>query len=289
VNLRRLKGASVMQRSRAALITGCSSGIGRAIAERLARSGWTVYATARDVSSVDDLKSHGCKVLALDVSDLNSMRAAVTTIEESEGSVGVLINNAGFGLHGAVETTSLDDVRRQFETNFFGPATLTQLVLPAMRRQGWGKLVNMSSMGGRLTLPGGAFYHASKHAIEAFSDALRLELRLFGIDVIVIEPGIIKTQFGDTAVGTVDANETDDPYDLFNQKVMLKINAAYRKRMFGGPARPETVARVVERAISSQRPRTRYPVTMGGRALMALRRVLPDRAFDSLVSRSYSL
>jgi NAD(P)-dependent dehydrogenase (short-subunit alcohol dehydrogenase family) len=278
-----------MQRSRAVLITGCSSGIGRAIAERLARSGWRVYATARDVSSVDDLKSHGCKVQALDVSDLNSMRAAVTTIEESEGSVGVLINNAGFGLHGAVETTSLDDVRRQFETNFFGPATLTQLVLPAMRRQGWGKLVNMSSMGGRLTLPGGAFYHASKHAIEAFSDALRLELRIFGIDVIVIEPGIIKTQFGDTAVGTVDANETNGPYDLFNQKVMLKIDAAYRNRMFGGPARPETVARVVERAISSQRPRARYPVTMGARALMALRRVLPDRAFDSLVSRSYSL
>jgi short-subunit dehydrogenase len=249
-----------------------------------------VYATARNLDSIQNLGSKGCNLLSLDVTDHASMAAAVSAVERAEGAVGVLVNNAGFGLHGAIETTPMDDVRTQFETNFFGLATLTQLVLPAMRKHGGGKIVNMSSMGGKLTLPGGGFYHASKHAVEAFSDALRFEVRPMGIDVIVIEPGIISTQFGETAIGSVAGTELDgNPYGMFNQRVMLKINGAYRTRMMGGPARPASVAKVVLKAISSTRPKTRYPVTAGARVLMTARRFLPDRVFDTLLARQYSL
>src|SRR5262249_22244899 len=158
-------------------------------AEHLARRGWTVYATARRPDSIQDLAGMGCRILALDVCDESSIRAAVRAVEEAEGAVGVLVNNAGYGQEGAFETTPVEVIRRQFETNVFGLVRLTQLVLPGMRRQRWGKIVNLSSMGGKLTLPGGAFYHATKHAVEALSDALRFEVQGFGVDVIVIEPG----------------------------------------------------------------------------------------------------
>ena len=153
------------------------------------RPGWTVYATARRPESIADLKDAGCRTLALDVTDEQSMRAAVDAVEQAEGAVGVLINNAGYSQGGAIETVPLDAVRRQFETNVFGLIALTQLVLPAMRGQHWGKIVNIGSMGGRLTFPGGGLYHATKYAVEAISDALRFEVRGFGVDVILIEPG----------------------------------------------------------------------------------------------------
>ncbi len=247
-----------------------------------------MYASARNLDSIRDLGERGCNLVALDVTDQDSMVAAVSAIEEAEGAVGVLVNNAGYGLHGAIETTPLEDIRAQFDTNFFGLVALTQLVLPGMRRQGWGKIVNISSMGGKLTLPGGGFYHASKHAVEAFSDALRFETASFGINVIVIEPGLIKTHFGDTAIGTVEATGIEDgPYGFFNQSVMLKINGAYNGKLANSASSPAAVARVIERAISSKRPRTRYPVTVGARLLMGARRVLPDRVFDLLLQRQY--
>src|SRR5215212_7492856 len=181
--------------SRTVLITGCSSGIGRATAERLARSGNVVYATARRPESIADLEQAGCRTLALDVTDEASMQAAVRTVEEAEGAVGVLVNNAGYSQSGAVESVPMDDVRRQFETNVFGLVRMCQLVLPGMRAQGWGRIVNLSSMGGRFTFPGGGYYHATKHAVEAISDALRFEVRGFGIDVVIVEPGLIRTGF----------------------------------------------------------------------------------------------
>jgi NAD(P)-dependent dehydrogenase (short-subunit alcohol dehydrogenase family) len=180
--------------SKAVLITGCSSGIGRATARRLAAGGWTVYATARRPESIADLEAAGCRTLALDVTDEDSMVAAVRTIEETHGAVGVLINNAGYSQSGAIETVPIEAVRRQFETNVFGLARLTQLVLPRMRDQRWGKIVNLGSMGGKLVFPGGGWYHATKHALEAVSDALRFEVRGFGIDVILLEPGLIRTR-----------------------------------------------------------------------------------------------
>src|SRR2546421_4433426 len=163
------------EESKAVLITGCSSGIGWATAERLADRGWTVYATARRPESIAGLAERGCRTLALDVTDEESMRTAVTTVEANEGAVGALVNNAGYSQSGAVETVPLDDVRRQFETNVFGLVRMCQLVLPGMRRQGHGRIVNVSSMGGRMTFPGGGFYHATKHAVAAISDALRFE------------------------------------------------------------------------------------------------------------------
>jgi NAD(P)-dependent dehydrogenase (short-subunit alcohol dehydrogenase family) len=269
------------------LITGCSSGIGRTAAEYLAARGWTVYATARRLETIADLE--GCERLALDVTDEPSMVEAVAHIEERHGSVGALVNNAGYGIHGAFETTPLEDVRAQFETNFFGLVRLTQLVLPGMRRARRGRIVNISSVGGRLTFPGGAFYHASKHAVEAASDALRYEVASLGIDVVLIEPGLIRTKFADTAIGTVEhGSEGDEAYSEFNQQLMLRIESAYRSRLRNiASSPPSAVAKVIERAIRARRPRTRYVVTAGARAIIMLHALLPDRGFDALLRSQY--
>ena len=273
--------------SKAVLITGCSTGIGRTTAERLARNGHTVYATARRLESIAELAQCGCKLLALDVCDESSMRAAVATVEREHGAVGVLINNAGYGSEGPVEEVPMDEVRRQFDTNVFGLLRLCQLVLPAMRRQRWGKIVNLSSMGGRMTLPGGGIYHATKYAIEALSDALRFEVRGFGIDVIVIEPGAIKTEFGSTAIARVDALGGSSDYAAFRDVLKQQIRNAYEGPMAAFAAGPEAVAKVIEKAITTRRPRTRYLITLGAHVLVRLRRVLPDRAFDAFLRTQF--
>jgi NADP-dependent 3-hydroxy acid dehydrogenase YdfG len=266
-------------RSEAVLITGCSSGIGRATAERLAKSGHTVYATARRLESIADLEEHGCRLLQLDVTDEQSMAAAVKTVEDAEGAVGVLVNNAGYSQSGAVESVSMDAVRRQFETNVFGLVRMTQLALPGMRRQGWGRIINLSSMGGRLVFPGGGFYHGTKFAVEAISDALRFEVKGFGVGVTVIEPGLIKTEFGTAAVGSLEPASGDGPYVAFNNTVGATTAGAYEG---GGMSRlgagPDAVAKAIERAI--KRPRSRVPVTASARILIGLRRVMPDSLWD---------
>lgn len=274
--------------SKAVLISGCSTGIGRSTAEHLAAKGWTVYATARRIDAVSDLAQKGCKVLALDVCDEGSMRAAVSAVEKAEGAVGVLINNAGYGQEGPVEEVPMEQIRRQFDTNVIGLTRLTQLVLPGMRRQGWGKIVNLSSMGGKLTFPGGGFYHATKHAVEALSDALRFEVRGFGVDVIVIEPGPIKTRFGDTAIDSIHAAAvSQSPYARFNATLAQKVREAYEGPMAMMAAGPEAVAAVNDKAINSRRPKARYPVTAAARVLMRLRRWLPDRAFDAFLATQF--
>jgi NAD(P)-dependent dehydrogenase (short-subunit alcohol dehydrogenase family) len=272
--------------SRAVLVTGCSSGIGWATAERLARGGWTVYATARDVEAVAPLEAFGCRLLPLDVTEEDSMRAAVEEVERVEGAVGVLVNNAGYSQSGAVEEVPMEKVRRQFETNVFGLVRLCQLVLPGMRRQGFGRIVNLSSMGGRLTFPGGGFYHASKYAVEALSDALRFEVRGFGVEVIVVEPGLIRTGFARTAVGSM--GEDDGPYASFDAGVARTTRENYERgplaALGGGP---EAVAETIGRAISAARPRARYTVTPSARVLISARRLLPDRAWDGLLGLFY--
>src|SRR5436309_5452634 len=204
--------------SKAVLITGCSSGIGQATAGHLADTGWTVYATARRPETLTDLERKGCRTLALDVCSEESMRAAVDAVCEAHGAVGVLVNNAGYSQSGAVETVPTEQARAQFETNVFGLLRMCQLVLPGMRDQRWGKIVNISSMGGRLTFPGGGLYHATKYAVEALSDALRFEVRGFGVDVMLIEPGLIVTGFGDTASASVGVSGDGGPYADFNRK-----------------------------------------------------------------------
>jgi NAD(P)-dependent dehydrogenase (short-subunit alcohol dehydrogenase family) len=283
--------------SKAVLITGCSSGIGRATAQRLAANGWTVYATARRPESIADLEAAGCRTLALDVTDEDSMVAAVAEVERTHGAVGVLINNAGYSQSGAIETVPLEAVRRQFETNVFGLVRLTQLVLPKMRDQRWGKIVNLGSMGGRLSFPGGGHYHATKHALEAISDALRFELRGFGIDVILLEPGLITTEFGEAAAASMtatdaldDAGGSDaaaDPYAHFNATVGSVTKGAY-----DGPLRllgsgPEHVAKVIEKAIRRRRPPTRIAITPSAKLTIPSRRLMPDRAWDALMRAQF--
>jgi NAD(P)-dependent dehydrogenase (short-subunit alcohol dehydrogenase family) len=276
------------QTSKAVLITGCSTGIGRATAERLAARGWTVYATARKVDSIEDLKGKGCKTLALDVTDEQSMRAAVEQVEAAEGAVGVLVNNAGYSQSGALETVPLDQVRRQFETNVFGLLRMCQLVLPGMRSQRWGRIVNLSSMGGKLTFPGGGAYHATKFSVEALSDVLRFEVAGFGVDVVVIEPGLIRTNFGEAAVGSMSEVPSDDgPYSKFNAAVAATTAGAYEGPMRHLGAGPNAVARTIEKAISRRRPRPRYAVTASARVLLAQHAVLPDRAWDAVVGTSF--
>ena len=267
------------------LITGCSTGIGRATAERLARAGHTVYATARRPESIEDLKESGCRTLALDVTSEESMSAAVAAVEEAEGGIGALVNNAGYSQNGAVETVPLADVRAQFETNVFGLLRMCQLVLPGMRRRGEGTIVNMSSMGGRLTLPGGGIYHATKHAVEAISDAMRFEVSGFGVHVVVIEPGIIRSSFGETAAGSVSAG--DGPYAEFNAAV-AEANATASDGPLGKlGGEPDDVAKVIEAAIAARRPRSRYRVTASARVLLTQRRLLPDRAWDRVMSAAF--
>jgi NAD(P)-dependent dehydrogenase (short-subunit alcohol dehydrogenase family) len=275
--------------SKAVLITGCSSGIGRASALRLARRGWTVYATARRPETLADLQNAGCRTLALDVTDEDSMRAAVEEVERAEGAVGVLINNAGYSQSGAIETVPLEAVRRQFETNVFGLVRLTQLVLPKMRAQRWGKIVNIGSMGGKLSFPGGGHYHATKHALEAISDAMRFELRGFGIDVVLLEPGLITTEFGTAATASMTdiATSGEDPYAHFNATVGAVTKGAYDgpMRLLGGG--PDRVAKTIERALKRRRPPARITITPSAKLTLVTRRLFTDRGWDAAMRKQF--
>jgi NADP-dependent 3-hydroxy acid dehydrogenase YdfG len=276
--------------SKAVLITGCSSGIGEATARRLAAAGWTVYATARRLESIEHLKDAGCRTLALDVTDEASMRAAVDEVQRAEGAVGVLVNNAGYSQGGAIEQVPLDAVRAQFETNVFGVIALTQMVLGAMRTQGWGKVVNIGSMGGRLTFPGGGLYHATKYSLEAISDALRFEVRGFGVDVVLIEPGLIVTEFAATAVTKAsEAGEaaTDGPYAEFDAKVSALTTGVYEGPMRHLGGGPDVVAKAIEKAISRRRAPSRVPVTASARLSILQRKLTPDRVWDAAMRSQF--
>jgi NAD(P)-dependent dehydrogenase (short-subunit alcohol dehydrogenase family) len=269
------------------LITGCSSGIGRATAEHLGNAGHTVYATARKPESLAGLVEFGCKTLALDVDDEASMAAAV----EQVGPIDVLINNAGYGLYGPVEQVPLEEVRRQFETNVFGLVRLTQLVLPAMRRQRHGRIINVSSMGGRTTLPGGGLYHASKHAVEAISDALRLEVRPFGIDVVLIEPGVVRTPWADVALDhqAEASDDPSDPYAAYKSAVTDSFTRGYSGSLARLSITADDVAKVITKAVGADRPRTRYLISPMAKSLVAAKALLPDRAHDALLRQQYKL
>lgn len=275
-----------IEKTRPVLITGCSTGIGRATAERLAADGWNVHATARRPEAIEDLAKSGCKTLALDVTDERSMEEAVVEAER-DGPIGALINNAGYSQSGAVETIPMESVRRQFETNVFGLLRMCQLVLPGMRRAGSGRIINLSSMGGKLTFPGGGIYHATKHAVEALSDALRFEVKEFGIEVVIIEPGLIITEFGETANASIGAVEDHGPYAKFNEDVGRVTANAYTGPMARFGAGPEAVAGKIAKALTASRPATRYKVTPSARVMMGTRRLVTDRMWDRFVRSQY--
>lgn len=274
---------------RAVLITGCSTGIGRASALRLHAAGFDVYATARRLESIEDLAAAGITTLRLDVTDDESMVAAVTQITAEHGAVGVLVNNAGFWLAGPVEEVALSEARRQFDTNLFGLARLTQLVIPGMREYGEGRIINISSIFGRFATAGVAYYAASKHAVAAFNDALRLELAAFGIRVVLIEPTAARTQLN-TSI-TWAGNDAGEPYSDFRRDF-----ADWQAHVYAGPpyniagrlsVSAEDVAATVTRAAASRRPRARYPVGILARGLFLMRGLLPTAAFDAFVRTQF--
>ena len=271
------------------LITGCSSGIGRATAERLARrKDRVVFATARRPEAVADLEAAGCRILPLDVADESSILAAVERIEAEFGAVEALVNNAGYSQSGAFEEVPIEAVRAQFETNVFGLVRLTQAVLPGMRRAGRGRILNIGSMGGSLTFPGGGYYHATKYALEALSDALRFEVAGFGIDVVLIRPGLIRANFDRAAVERVPPPASDSPYREFTAEVARLTRSAYVEgslAKLGGD--PDDAARVIENALDAARPKPRYRVTASAHVMTALRRLLGDRLWDRFLALHY--
>jgi len=270
------------------LVTGCSTGIGRAVVEDLLRQGHTVWATARRPETLVDLADRGAHVTALDVTDEASMSAAVAEVEAAHGAVGTLVNNAGYGEYGAVEEVELDKVRAMFETNVFGLARMCQLVLPGMRRAGRGRILNISSMGGRMTFPLGGYYHATKYAVEALSDALRMEVKPFGVQVVVIEPGVTRSAFEETISGS-DALATHDgsPYPTMRAAVTKANTEAYGNRMMS--ASSESVAQVITAAIAADKPRTRYLLTPAAKLMAATHTVAGDRVWDRLMAQQFNL
>jgi NADP-dependent 3-hydroxy acid dehydrogenase YdfG len=268
------------------LVTGCSSGIGKATAAALVGAGHTVYATARRPETLVDLEAAGALTLALDVTSEESMASAVKAIEAEHGHVGALVNNAGYGEYGTIEETDLDKVRTMFETNVFGLARLTQLVLPAMRTARSGRVVNVGSMGGRFTFPVGGYYHATKYAVEAITDALRNEVHGFGIAVSLIEPGLIRTGFEETALTSdAAAAHQTSPYAALLASSASGTSGGYGNAMIA--TGPEAVAKAIVRAIEARHPRSRYVVTPAARALIATRTLGGDRVWDFMVRHQF--
>jgi short-subunit dehydrogenase len=259
-----------------ALVTGASSGIGAATARRLGAAGYLVYAGARRVERMQQLDEAGIRVRPLDVTDDSSMTGVIDEIIADNRRVDVLVNNAGYGSYGSVEDVPLAEARYQLEVNLIGLARLTQLVLPHMRAEGAGKIVNVSSMGGHFGEPLGAWYHASKFAVEGFSDSLRLELHEFGIDVIVIEPGAIRTEWGGGAVESAERYSGNSVYAPQVRAMRTLYSHAERRG-----SHPQIVADVISKAITADRPRARYAVPFTAKVIIAAMNLVPDRLMDA--------
>ena len=270
--------------TRTALVTGASSGIGEDTARKLQALGYVVYGAARRTDRLQALVTDGIRPLTMDVTDDASMTASVDRILEETGRIDVLVNNAGYGSHGAIEDVPIDEARRQFEVNVFGLARLTQLVSPHMRAQGSGTIINISSIGGRLTTPLGGWYHATKYAVEALSDALRMELRPFGIDVVVVEPGAIRTAWWSIAADHLEATAEGSAYADQIRAVAGAMRSESNQRRFSPPV---VIARTIGKIVTARHPRTRYAVGFMAKPLIAARRVLPDRAFDQLIGAAF--
>ncbi len=262
------------------LITGASSGIGKATAEKLLEEGYIVYGSARKTEELESIK--GIRALKLDMTDYASLEKAVEKVIHEQNRIDVLFNNAGYGQYGSVEETPIEDAKYQFDVNLFGLARLTQLVLPHMRKQKSGTIINTSSMGGKIYTPLGAWYHATKHALEGWSDCLRLEVKSFGIDVVIIEPGGIQTSWGSIAIKKMMSISGSGPY-----KKLMKASAERMKSTYEGQGSlspPSVIADVVSKAVASPRPKTRYVAGKYAKQLMFIRKYLGDRIFDRVIT-----
>lgn len=266
--------------AKVALVTGASSGMGKVIAQRLIEDGLTVIAAARRYDKMADLEALGARRLHLEIASEESLQLAVHNILETYSSVDVLVNNAGFGCYGAVEDTPISDARYQFEVNLFGLARLTQLLLPKMREKGSGTIINISSMGGKMYTPLGAWYHASKHALEGWSDCLRLEVAPLGIDVVIIEPGAIQTEFADVMAEPMLVRSGSGAYAKLAQAMAQMTKKSYAA---GNASPPEVIADVVSKAIAARQPKTRYVAGKFAKPMIWIRTWLGDRIFDRVV------
>ncbi|MBR3097845.1 MAG: SDR family NAD(P)-dependent oxidoreductase [Bacteroidales bacterium] len=261
------------------LITGASSGIGFDAAEAFARQGHRVYAAARRVERMEPLKALGVVPLRMDVTDEDSMAEGVRTVLEAEGRIDALVNNAGYGYFGAIENVPMEDARRQLEVNVFGLAQLCRLVLPAMRKQGSGRIVNISSVAGKVVMYFGGWYHVSKYSVEALSDALRMEVKPFGIDVSLIEPGGIRTDWGLIAADHLAESSKGTPYEAEGLREAETMHKAYSSRLL---SKPSVVTRAISKAVNSRRPRARYRIGFGAGTLVFFHALLPAKWWDAL-------
>lgn len=260
------------------LITGASSGIGKETAQLLVKENYTVYGAARRLDKMQDLKAAGVHLLEMDVTDEQSMAKGVAEIMQREKRIDVLVNNAGYGSYGAIEDVPLSEAKYQFDVNIFGLARLIQLVLPHMREQKSGKIVNISSMGGKFGEPHGAWYHATKYAVEGLSDCLRMELKQFGIDVVIIEPGAIITEWNSISRDNLLKVSGNTAYKNLAQKHFKMMETADKRG-----SQPIVVAKTITKAILSKHPKTRYATGGGAGIILFFRKILSDRMFDRVM------
>lgn len=265
------------QKKKVALVTGASAGIGKSIVRRLLNDGWTVYGGARRLEKMADIQSEGAKVISLDVTDEESMKSAVEALLRAEERIDALVNNAGYGSYGAIEDVPISEARRQFEVNVFGLARLTQLVLPAMREARSGTIVNISSMGGRIWMPIGGWYHATKHAVEVLSDALRIETRPFGIRVVVVQPGVIESEWSSISAENLRKRSNGSAYSALVEPMARALNE------YSKAASPDVIAKAVSKAVNSTRPSRRYATPMDAKTFIFLRWLLPEWAWERLI------
>jgi NAD(P)-dependent dehydrogenase (short-subunit alcohol dehydrogenase family) len=278
-----------MLNSKVVLITGCSSGIGKATALAFVKAGYITYATARKPETLGDLKTQSCHTLQLDVTDESSMKTAVQEIERKHSAVDILVNNAGYGLNGPVEELDMANVRHQFETNVFGLVRLSQLVLSGMRGKGWGRIINIGSVGGTFTAPGAGAYHASKWAVESFNDALRYEVKPFGIDVVLIQPTGVYSEFDKKIAVSNSPLAQSSPYKFFMDNHIKVTTEMFSGNSSAGIIKAEDVASVILKAAQARRPRTRYKVGLSAHIYSGLRRFVSDRQWDALMARQFPM
>lgn len=265
---------------RVALITGASSGIGESAAVLLQQAGFKVYGAARRVDKMKSLEAKGISTIALDITDEESIAQCVTAILQKEGSIDILVNNAGYGSYGAIEDVTLEEARRQFEVNIFGLARLTQLVLPKMRENKFGKIVNISSMGGKVFTPFGGWYHATKHALEGWSDCLRIEVKPFGIDVVVVEPGGIKTPWGQIAADNLKKTSGNGAYAESAKKAAERTAKMYASNQL---TNPEAIGKVILKAVTTRKPKRRYVKGFGAKPALFVRKWLGDGIYEKIL------
>lgn len=264
------------------LVTGASSGIGEATVRALLDKGHRVYGAARRVEKMAPLANLGASIHYLDVTEEESMTKLVDEIVAKEGRIDALVNNAGFGVYGAVEDVEIDEARHQFEVNLFGLARMTQLVLPHMREKRTGTIVNVSSMGGKVYTPAGAWYHATKHALEGWSDCLRIEVAQFGIKVVIIEPGAIQTDFADVVIDPMIERSKDGPYLELAEKMAKATLDTYES---GKASPPSVVSNVIVKAIEADKPKIRYAVGYLAKPILIARQLLGDRLYDRIIQK----